>query len=96
VARRAVNLHGCVPASRASIPLEPGIRVQLRRLEGRASFVARRAMNLHGCALPHSALPPAAAPLDPLSVHGLFGNGTLEAGLTLPPVLPTEGVPQGV
>jgi len=31
-----------------------------------------------------------------LSVHGLFGNGTLEAGLTLPPVLPTAGVPQGV
>ena len=30
-----------------------------------------------------------------LSVHGLFGNGTLEAGLTVPPVLPTAGVPQG-
>jgi hypothetical protein len=28
-------------------------------------------------------------------VHGLFGNGTLEAGLTVPPVLPMAGVPQG-
>jgi hypothetical protein len=27
-------------------------------------------------------------------VHGLFGNGTLEAGLTVPPVLLTAGVPQ--
>jgi len=39
--------------------------------EGRASFVARRAVNLHGCALPHSALPPAAAPPHP-PVAGAF------------------------
>jgi hypothetical protein len=30
-----------------------------------------------------------------LSVHGLFGNGALETGLTVPPVLSTAGVPQG-
>src|SRR3970282_1129417 len=29
-----------------------------------------------------------------LSVHGLCGNGTLETALTLPPVLPTTGVPR--
>jgi len=39
---------------------------RLRRLGEGAPFVARRAVNLHGCALPHSALPPAAAPPDPV------------------------------
>jgi len=28
-----------------------------------------------------------------LSVHGLFGNGTLKAGLTLPPVFLLRGYP---
>ena len=149
MARRAMNLHGCAPASRAPFPQIPAFKSGCAASEGRASFVARRAVNLHGCALPHSALPPAAAPpyllgaqplrernpggrphfaprssysggtpgsafrprvgrftsLHPPScggsalpylVHGLCGNGTLEAGLTVPPVFPTAGVPQGV
>jgi hypothetical protein len=62
VARRAMNLHGCAPASRAPFPQIPAFKSGCAASEGRASFVARRAVNLHGCALPHSALPPAAAP----------------------------------
>src|SRR5512141_3075801 len=81
VARRAVNLHGCAPASRAPFPQIPAFESGCAASEGRASFVARRAVNLHGCALPHSALPPAATPPDPPVV---------------PPVFPTAGVPQGV
>src|SRR5512141_2527092 len=80
VARRAMNLHGCAPAFRAPFPPIPAFKSSCAASEGRASFVARRAVNLHGCALPHSALPPAAAPPDPPVV---------------PPVSPTAGVLQG-
>ena len=55
VARRAVNLHGCAPASRAPFPQIPAFKSGCAASEGRASFVARRAVNLHGCALPHCA-----------------------------------------
>jgi hypothetical protein len=68
VARRAMNLHGCAPAFRAPFLQIPAFKSGCAASEGRASFVARRAVNLHGCALPHSALPPAAAPPDPLVV----------------------------
>ena len=78
-----------------SIPSDPGIRVRLRRLGGqgfvrgspcgepaRLRFTSLRPPSCGGSAVP-------------LLVHGLCGNGTLEAGLTVPPVLPTAGVPQG-
>jgi hypothetical protein len=72
-----------------SIPLDPGIRGPLHPPRHRSPPSSyRRGYDSVGRL--------AGGGASILSVHGLCGNGTLEAGLTLPPVLPTAGVPQGV
>jgi hypothetical protein len=89
VARRAMNLHGCAPASMAPFPQIPAFEARCIR-PGIVPLPRRTAVGT-----PRSgALPDGGA--STLSVHGLFGNGTLEAGLTvLPGVGKTGGTTQG-
>src|SRR5512140_3618317 len=71
-----------------SIPSPPGIRGPLHPPRHRSPPSPYR----HGYA---SVGRLAGGGASTLSVLGLCGNGTLESGLTLPPVFPTAGVPQG-
>ena len=87
MARRAVNLHGCAPASRAPFPQIPAFEARCIR-PGIVPLPHRTALVRLGRRL-------AGGGASTLSVHVLFGNGTLETGLTVPPVFPAAGVPQG-
>src|SRR5659263_351731 len=70
-----------------SIPTDPGIRGSLHPPRHRSPPSSYRSGYASVGRL-------AGGGASTLSVHGLCGNGTLEAGLTLPPVLPTAGVPR--
>ncbi|MGZ8474187.1 MAG: hypothetical protein ACXWWY_11905, partial [Candidatus Deferrimicrobiaceae bacterium] len=73
MARRAMDPHGCAPVSRGPFPEDPGIRGPLHPLRLRCPPSPYR----RGYA---SVERLAGSRASTLSVHGLFGNGPLEAG----------------